>query len=578
MNNQAVVTTAISVFTGSVKQRVPQFLESALASALINVLSLVASLFAMQVYDRVIPNNAFDTLTVLFVGVCIAIVLESVLKIVRIRLLDATGKAIELELSQRFFNKALSIRMDARPNTIGTFASQIREFESVKNFLTSTTLFVIADAPFALLFLAVIFSIGGSLGFVAMLALPITMMIGYFVQKPLASLSKQHMRESSIKNGMLIESIDGAEAIKAAGGEGWFSRRWFNLSSLIGETGLKTRGYANLSGTLATAVQQLAYASTILLGVYLVAGGDLTVGALIACSILVSRVLSPITQVASMAVSWNSAKSALEALDDLMLRPSTGPDVDTVPVRLEQFSPGLRVENVKVSYGDDKLLAVAVEKLNILPGEKVAIIGASGSGKSTLLKVLSGLFKPTEGRVFFSDVDMQLMEPTALRQQIAYLPQDTRLFNGTLRDNLVLGLKTPTDDRILEVCKMTGVASLIARHPRGISLPIYEGGRGLSGGQRQMVALSRVLLQAPSALLLDEPTASLDQQSEVNLIRALKTFIQPEQTLVVVTHKLPILELVNRVIVIDQNKVVVDGPIDAVLKRTAPAQVNTNAK
>ena len=571
MTNAVSNQSALDIFFTSLKQRSRQFVESAVASALINVLTLATSLFAMQVYDRVVPNSAFDTLTVLFVGVCISIALEAIMKMVRVRLLDATGKTIEMELSQRFFNKALSIRMDARPNTVGTFASQIREFEAVKNFLTSSTLFVIADAPFALLFLAVIFSIGGAVGWVALLALPITVLIGFVIQRPLANLSRQNTRESSFRNGMLIESIDGAEAIKATGGEGWFSRRWFNLSQLIGDTSLKTRSYANMASTLAALVQQLCYASTVLVGVHLISAGSLTVGGLIACTILVNRVLAPVAQLAGMAVSWNGAKSALEALNDLMNRPSSGPDIDVTPVRLDTFSPSLRIENLKIVYGEDQLLAVAIEKLDIQPGEKVAIVGASGMGKSTLLKALSGLFKPSEGRVFYSGVDMQLLEPVNLRKQIAYLPQDVRLFNGSLRDNLMLGLNQASDDELMEVCAMTGVNKIIARHPRGIGMPIYEGGRGLSGGQKQMVGLSRVLLQSSGTLLLDEPTASLDQQSEVNLIKALKKFIRPEQTLIVATHKLPILELVNRVIVIDQNKIVVDGPIESVLKK-APTQ------
>ena len=496
-----------------------------------------------------------------------AIALEALLKVTRIKLLDQTGKAIELELSQQFFNKSLSIRMDARPSTVGTFASQIREFESVKSFLTSSTLFVIADAPFAIIFLLVIFAIGGHVALVALCALPITLFIGFIVQKPLGELSKQHQQESSIKNGMLIESIDGAESIKATGGEGWFSKRWYNLSLLIGNTGLKTRFIANLSGTVAAAVQQICYATTIVVGVFAISKGELTMGGLIACSILVSRVLSPITQLASMAVSWQSAKVGLESLNDLMKRPNTGPESGVVPVRLDTFTPSLRLENVKVKYGQDQVLAFENENLTIQAGERVAIVGSMGSGKSTLLKILTGLYKPNEGRAFASGVDMQLLEPERLRAQVGYLPQDVRLFNGTLRDNLCLGIKTPSDDELMFVCKMTGLDKLIAKHPRGISLPISEGGRGLSGGQKQMVAFSRVLLQSPSVLLLDEPTASLDHNNELHLIKQLKQFIKPEQTLVMVTHKMPILELVNRVIVVDQNKVVIDGPIDAVMRK-----------
>ena len=324
-DNHTARQLATDIFKTALKRRSRRFTEAALASAMINLLSIVSSIFAMQVYDRVVPNNAFNTLHVLFFGVILSIVLEAILKVTRIKLLDQTGKAIELELSQRFFNKSLSIRMDARPSTVGSFASQVREFETVKNFLTSSTLFVIADAPFALVFLGVIFTIGGWVGCVALVALPINLLIGYVVQKPLANLSKKHQIESSIKNGMLIESIDGAESIKATGGEGWFSKRWYNLSVVLGENGLKTRFIANLSGTMAAAVQQICYASTVVAGVYAISKGDLTMGGLIACTILVSRVLSPITQLASMGVSWQSAKVGLQSLNDLMDKPDNGP-------------------------------------------------------------------------------------------------------------------------------------------------------------------------------------------------------------------------------------------------------------
>lgn len=561
------VLTATGAFRRAMDKRLGRFGEAALASATINILTLVTSFFAMQVYDRVVPNNATDTLLVLLTGVVIAVVLELALKIIRTQLLDLVGKNIEMELSQLFFNKALTIRMDARPNTVGTFASQVREFESVKNILTSTTLFAIADAPFALLFLFVIFLIGGWIGLVALAALPLTMLVGWVVQKPLAALSQLHMRESSVKNGMLIEAIDGAESIKATGGEGWFSQRWYNLSLLIAQAGLQTRFIANLAGTIANSIQQLCYALTVVAGVYAIGSGQMTMGALIACTILVSRVLSPVTQLASMAVSWHHAGEALKALNELMKRPDVGPAENEPAVRLSRFKPELRLENIHVVYGQDEVSALKVPDLEIPAGQRVAIVGPTGSGKSTLLKSLTGLYKPAQGRCFASGIDMQLMDPVALRHEIGYLPQDVRLFNGTIKDNLCLGIKVPDDDALLAACALTGLDTMITKHPRGLGLPIFEGGRGLSGGQRQMVGLARVLLQRPAVLLLDEPTASLDTTSERRLIRQMADYISREQTLVVVTHKMAILELVERVIVVDQGAIVLDGPRDAVLAR-----------
>lgn len=564
---KAHALSATAVFRVALTSRMKAFMEVAGVSTIINLLALVSSFFAMQVYDRVIPNNAINTLWVLFAGVIVSSLLEAALRILRTTMLDTTSKALELELSQRFFNKALSIRMDARPATVGTFAAQIRDFDSVKSFLSSTTLYAISDMPFALLFLVILALIGGPIALIPLAALPVSAAIGYFTQAPMAGLSKLSARDSTVKNGMLVESIDGAESIKATGGEGWFSRRWYDLSLSISEVSLKIRHYSNLAQTLANLVSQTCYAALIVAGCFAIQEGRLTMGALIACSILVNRILSPFGQLASMAISYHQAKEALFALNDMMARPSVGAESVGKQVQADRFDPAYRLEKVVLTYGPEKILGTEVDNLQIPSGSRIGILGPSGSGKTSLLKLLTGLFKASSGRVFCSGADIQFFPPEVLRARIGYLPQDVRLFNGTLRDNLCLGLKPPSDDRLIEVCQLTGLDRLIKAHPKGLGLAISEGGRGLSGGQKQMVALARVLLQDPDILLLDEPTASLDNASETALLQKLAQWLRPEQTVVIVTHKLALLQLVERVMVVDRGHVIIDGARDAVVSQ-----------
>ncbi len=407
--------SATALFRNALQARLGRFGQAALATALVNIMSLVTSLFAMQVYDRVVPNQAYDTLWVLFLGICIAIVLEAILRTLRASLMDWTSKAIEQELSQVFFNKALMIRMDARPATVGTFASQVREFESVKTFMASTTLYLIADAPFAALFLAVMAAIGGPVAWVPLTALPLALVASWLIQRPLGGLSTDHLRESSIKNGMLIEAVDGAETILATGGQRWFSLRWQTLTRQLSTGSLTIKTLSNLSGTIANAISQMSYACTVMVGVYTIGQGQMSMGALVACSILSSRVLGPITALTGMGVSWHHAKAALKALNGLMKLPDLGPDPGIDTIHLDAVTPQLRCQSVRYAYGANDLTVLQMDGFQIGAGERVAIIGPTGSGKSTLLKLLSGLYRPTQGRVYLSGVVLQLLDPAQAR-------------------------------------------------------------------------------------------------------------------------------------------------------------------
>ena len=552
-------------FATAIRRHRRIFLEAVFATFVVSVIGLGSSMYTMQVYDRVIPTKGFSTLWVLTVGVLVAIGLELLLKQVRAYSVDRACKAIDLELSSVFFGKALDIRMDARPRTVGTFASQIRHFESVRNFMTSSTLFLLADAPFALLFIGVIAMIAGPVALVPLATVPLAAMAGMFFRQPIERLTAAHMVESNRKNGLLIEAIDGIESVKAAAGEWKMLDRWRALTATIANSEVRLRNLSTLAGNLTQTVQQLSYVALVAAGVWAILEGKLTMGGLIACTIISGRALSPLAQIPNLIVQWKQARIALDALDGIMAMPS-----DREPERRllvpEQCSGELKLEKVGFAYMKDRA-ALEVAQLTFKPGERVAVIGSVGSGKSTLIKLLSGLFKPSAGTVYLDDIDMTHLAPEFVREHIGYLPQDVRLFQGTLRDNLTLGLPTPSDSQILRAAAMTGLDQVIQNHPQGMELEIAEGGKGLSGGQRQLVGLTRLLLAQPKVMLLDEPTASMDGQLEARVMKHLFQEIAPHSLLVVVTHKLAVLPHVSRVVVVERGRVVLDGPRDEVLAR-----------
>ncbi|TXI64257.1 MAG: type I secretion system permease/ATPase [Limnohabitans sp.] len=541
------------------------FFEGVAATFVLSMLGLVAALYSMQVYDRVIPTKGYSTLWVLTIGVTIAIVLELVLKQVRAYMVDRACKVIDQELSAVFFGKALAIRMDARPRTVGTFAAQIRQFESVRNFLTSSSLFIMADLPFGILFIGVIAMLAGPVALVPLVMVPIAILAGMAFTGRLEKLTVMHMEESNLKNGLLIEAVDGIESVKATHAEWKMLARWRAMTATIAGSELQMRSLSALSGNLTQAIQQLSYAGMIAAGAYAINAGNLTMGSLIACSIISGRALAPVAQLAGLIVQWKHAQVALKALNGIMAMPSDREDKERLVVP-ETCVGELRMDKVEFAYAKG-VPGVQVPALQIRPGERIAILGAVGSGKSTFIKLLSGLYKPLAGQVFLDGVDMSHLAVEHVREHIGYLPQDVRLFKGSLRDNLILGLPTPSDTQILRAAAMTGLDVTIQNHPKGLELEIAEGGRGLSGGQRQLVGLTRMLLATPKVLMLDEPTASMDGQLELKVMRHLFEQLPKEATVLVVTHKPALLSYVSRLLVMDRGRIVLDGPRDEVLSR-----------
>jgi ATP-binding cassette subfamily C protein LapB len=568
--------SATDWFATSIRRYRSVFFEAVVATFVISMVGLVAALYSMQVYDRVIPTKGYSTLWVLTIGVAIAILIELVLKQVRAYMVDRACKVIDQELSAVFFGKALDIRMDARPSTVGTFASQIRHFESVRNFLTSSSLFIMADLPFAILFVGVIAIIAGPVALVPLVAVPLAVLAGMAFRGPIEKYTGDHMKESNEKNGLLIEAIDGIESVKAANAEWKMLERWRTMTVNIAGSELKMRLFSTLSSNLTQTIQQLSYAGMIAAGAYAINSGALTMGGLIACSIISGRALTPVAQLPSLMVQWQHAKIALKSLNGIMAMPSDRDSQERLVVP-EACRGEVRMSKVAFAYAKD-VPGLEVPALLVQPGERIAILGSVGSGKSTLIKLLSGLYKPTAGHVFLDGVDMMHLAPEFVREHVGYLPQDVRLFNGTLRHNLTLGLPLPSDSQIFKAAALTGLDQVIQNHPKGLELEIAEGGRGLSGGQRQLVGLTRMLLATPKVLLLDEPTASMDAKLENRVMQHLFEQMPQDSAIVVVTHKPSVLNYVSRILVVDKGRVVLDGPRDEVLNRLRqPTTANTSA-
>jgi ATP-binding cassette, subfamily C, bacterial LapB len=543
-----------------------RYIDILVASLLANVLALASILFSMNVYDRVIPAQAIPTLWVLAGGVLIASIFEFVFRISRIYLSDMIGKRADLRISDRVFGHALRIKNKARSKSTGSFISQIRELEGVRELVTSTTMTVMADIPFFFLFLFIFWLIGGDLVWIIIAVVPIMLAPGILVQKRLAKLANQGMRESAIRNAMLIESVQGIEEIKLLRAEARFQNQWNHMNEVSADVSMKQRKIVGWLLTWTQKIQGITFVFVVLAGAFLVMDGEMTTGALVACSILSSRMLVPISQISGIFGKIQQALVAKKGLDSLMDKPVDQPlhaNLIHSPVLYGHY----KLNDLQFKYNKtDTELCLDIQKLEIKAGEKIAILGRNGAGKSSLLQILSGMQEPINGKMTLDGFDFKLLDPSDVRRETGLLNQNSPLFFGTVRENLRLGTPLATDEDLFKVLKMTGALKFIQNKKEGLDFTIMEGGAGFSGGQKQTLLLSRLLLKNPNIILLDEPTASLDDVSEKNLISELKTWLG-ERTLVVATHRLAVLELVDRIIVINNGKIVMDGPKEKILSQ-----------
>jgi len=533
----------------------------------VNLLALALPIFVMNVYDRVIPYNAIPTLWALAAGVALALGFDFVLRMLRATIIDNAGRRIDMRVSADIYNHVLDARMDQRPHSAGDIASSVREFESVRDFFTSASLTSAIDLVFVGLFLAVLWFIVGPLVLVPLIAVPVVLVATMLVQVPLARSVKKGLVSNHHRHSVLVESLVGVETVKATSSEGAFQRRWDAAVADTVRATSSSRFWSSLSMFFSMFVQQSVSVVIIVWGVYLVAAGDISVGALIASNILAGRVLAPLGGIAMTLTRSQQSFSALAGLNQLMALPR---DHDLETRRAGEItSARLEFRDVGFSYPATDRPVVQGLKLTVSPGERVGIVGRVGSGKSTIGKLLCGLYETTEGGILLDDVDIKHRNRADLRQAVGYVSQTPDLFSGSLRENICFNGPI-SDDLFDEACFVSGVAVFAQSHPLGYEMPVGERGAFLSGGQKQAVALARALVLKPRVLFLDEPSAAMDTMTEASLVRNLKTHSSKLHTLIVATHRSSLLDLVDRIIVLDQGKVVHDGPRDQVLRAMNP--------
>lgn len=548
-------------FFGPLKRLWRSYAEVTAAALVANVQAVASALFAMQVYDRVVPNAAFDTLWILASGVALAIIVDGVLRILRGHLLNVLGKRLDLQLSSLLFARVLSTRIAAKPASMGAFSTQVREFESVREFFTSSSAALISDLPFVAIFLSIIAVIGGHVVWVPLVACALMLLPGLLTQRLLGHLSRQNLREGAMKNSVLLEAFEHLETVKATRAEGRCRQQWETLTGELAGTAMKTHALASTLSYSASIVQQLCYVGVVVFGVYRISDGAMTVGALVACSILASRAIAPLSQAAAILGRWQHTKVALEGLDQLMSAEQERPTGKRF-VHRDRLHGHYRLEALRLAHGDSPPV-VDVQALSIQAGERVALLGGNGAGKSTLLRLLSGLLDAQSGRLLLDDIALSQLDPADRQRGIGYLPQDVALFHGSLRENLNLANAALGDEELLEALDGVGLGTFVRAHPLGLDMPIL-GNASLSGGQRQAVGLARVLLQDPPILLLDEPTAAFDQNSEKQVIDYLQKWLG-RRTLILTTHKKSVLALVDRAVVLRNGQVIMDGPLNQVV-------------
>ncbi len=569
--DDGVMSRPRSWFWGTLLKSWSIYSEVIVASFLINLFALASPLFIMNVYDRVVPNHAIETLWVLAIGVAIVFSFEFIIRTLRGYFIDIAGKKTDIRLASMIFEHVLGTQRVAHPRSVGAFANHLHEFESFRDFLTSATLATLIDLPFALLFILVIWMLHHELALIPLYAMPIVIGFGVLIQFPLRKVIYQTFRAGAQKQALLFETLTGLETLKTTGAEGEMQRRWEQLVGKIAQLSLKSRLLSAFSVNFALFVQQMTTIAIVVYGVYLIVAGELTMGALIACTILTGRALAPLTQIAHLLTRYHQSVAALQALNHVMKLPLERP-LGHQFLHRPQLQGGIEFKQVDFSYPEQPLPTLTKVSFKVGAYQRIGILGRIGSGKSTLAKLILGLYQPSGGSILLDGVDSHQLDPADLRRNIGYVPQDIELFYGTVKDNIVMGATHVEDSVVLRAAQLAGVDEFVNQHPYGFDRLIGERGAGLSGGQRQAIVLARALLLNPPILLLDEPTNSMDNSTEERLKARLQPYLDGK-TLLLVTHRTSLLSLVDRLIVMDGGRVVAMGPKEQVVQALASGQV-----
>ncbi|WP_331256609.1 type I secretion system permease/ATPase [Candidatus Bealeia paramacronuclearis] len=563
-------------FWGTLSHFWPLYSQAIFASIFINLFTLAGTIFTLTVYDRVIPHAAFETLWVLVSGIVVVFIFDFILRGLRGYFVDTAGKNADILLSSMLFDRLMGIRMDKRPPSAGMLVNELREFESLREFMSSATLLALADLPFLFIFLGVIWVIGGMVVAVPFVVIPTVVAVTYFLQKPLETTTQLNLKQMGVRHALLIEAVQGVETIKGLGAEGKLQRQWESFLQENAETGLKSKLLNAKAVNFALLAQNLNNMGIVIVGAYEIAAHNMTMGALVACVILAGRAMTPISQLVGLMTRINQSKAALKKLNTIVNLPVDRPKGHQF-LSKPHIEGAVEFKNVAFAYPEEETYALNNLSFKIKAGEKVALVGRIGSGKSTIEKLVMGFYPPYEGNVLIDGIDLRQIDPVDLRNNISYIPQDIFLFYGTIKDNISMGGLSLSDEEILKASQMVGAHDFIRKHPHGYGMRLGEGGSGLSGGQRQTIACARALTSKASIYLFDEPTAMMDSGSEMNFIQQLKQHTE-SKTLIIITHRPPLLALVDRIIVIDRGGVVADGPKDQVLQALAQGQISQGAQ
>ncbi|PKN40200.1 MAG: type I secretion system permease/ATPase [Deltaproteobacteria bacterium HGW-Deltaproteobacteria-18] len=550
-------------FWGTIFHFLPIYRHVILATIFINLLAIASPLFTMNVYDRVVPNNALETLWVLAVGVGIAFFFDFALRNLRGYFVDVAGRNSDILVASKLMSHILSIRLDHKPESTGALVNNMREFDSLREFFSSTTLLALVDLPFLILFITIIFYIGGPVAVVPAVIAPIVILVGIILQGPLKRAIEGGYKESTQKNALLVETVSGLETIKTSRAEGSMLGRWENIVGMGAKSAIRSKSLSTFSLSFTQFASQIVYCGVIIWGVYRISEGLMTMGGLIACSILVGRAMAPLGAVAAMLTRLQQSRMALKNLDLLMQIPSERPD-DVQHPEHQDLRASITFEDVSFKYPNALTNALSHVDLHIAQGERVAIIGKMGSGKTTLGKLINGLYEPQKGAVKIGGLDIRQIDPAELRAKIGYMAQDNFLFHGTVRENITLGAPHVSDQALLRAATIAGVTDFIKNNPAGFNLQVGERGLALSGGQRQAITIARTLLLDPDIVILDEPSSSMDVGVEAVLKLRLSSALKGK-TLVLITHRPSLLSLATRVIAIEGGSIIADGPRNEVL-------------
>lgn len=545
-------------FWGTVAENAALYRDVLLAAFLINVFALALPLFTMNVYDRVVPNQAIETLWMLAAGVAAVLLADVALRTLRGYFIDLAGSRVDVRLSAYIMERVLGLRLEHRPLSAGSFASNLRSFETIRDFITSATVTAFVDLPFALIFLVVIGWIAWPMILPIVFGMLLLVAYALTVHHKMHELSETTYRASAMRNATLVESLVGLEAVKALGAESAMQRKWEASAQFLTRVAAQLRLLSASTVNVALWVQQFVNVVLVVVGVYLIADNALTLGGLIASTMLASRAMAPIGQIAGLLTQYHNASTALQSLEGILQQPVERDD-DANFVTRQHFSGDIEFREVDFHYPGQDVSALRNVSLKIRAGERIAILGRVGSGKTTLEKLILGLYRPTSGAVLVDGIDLRQLDPAELRRNIGYVPQDPMLFFGSLRDNLTIASPAADDAAVLRAAQIGGLLEFVNNHPRGFDMAVGERGESLSGGQRQAVAIARAAIGDPPILLMDEPTGSMDHSSEEEIKQRLREYADGK-TLIVVTHRTSLLDLVDRIVVIDGGKVVADGP------------------